>query len=285
MTSIFTILGLAVTIILFVFFNHATGFEFNSFSLFFIIPIGGLFVGAGSSVGLFSGLLFTNKPVNRNHYLLGAALGFIAFWGIYYVSYITTYIDTKGEVNYSFQGEAISNYEIEGEEISFSKFLNISKNTESQFFFHGRPIGDGIDTGGGFGNFMFYLHLIAAMLAGAFVGLSIVGDKNYCGRCKKYMKEKTLFKFELDRYEEIADRLLENKDQLEGLRSIIKSTELKDKEVKSFVQTDLEYCPSCHDSRMLIKIFNLSGSNFEEATQFRKYIVVIDKVSKGLLIN
>jgi len=57
MNKIFGLIGFLATIILIVLFNHITGFELQSFSLFFIMPVGGLLIGASASAGFFMGKL------------------------------------------------------------------------------------------------------------------------------------------------------------------------------------------------------------------------------------
>lgn len=285
MTKIFTALGFIGTILIIVLFNHLTGFELHSFTFFFIVPLGGLLVGAAAASGLFYGHLRYNKPVNKNHYLLGAALGVVAFFGVYYVSYLTTYINANNEINYSFDGDPISYYEIDGEQITFSKYLEISKNAKSQFYFRGRPVGDEVEAGVGFGTLMFYLHILAAAVAGAVVGLVVVGDKRYCEKCKKYTKEKELFKFDVDdQFEDAVSDLTSAVDNISALQKIIKNTKLKTDKVNAYAQVDLEYCPNCHDSRLLVKLMKLnSDSNFEEVMKFRQSIHIKDNIAKAIL--
>lgn len=284
MTKILTPLTLIATIVAVVLFNHLTGYEVQSFSFFFIIPLGALLVGAGASCGLFLGLLKDNKPVIKEHYIIGALIGLVAFFGIYYVSYKTTYLTADNEINYSFNGDPISNYELDGEPITFSKFISLSQSGKQQFYFHGRPVGTEVDTGKGFGSFMWYLEILAAILAGAGVGLTIVGGKSYCDKCKKYMQEKTLLKFSIDKFDEVANQINTSLNNVEKLKQIFSTYELKkDEKVKAFAQADLVYCPDCYDSRLLVKIFQLgSNSNFEEVNQHRQTLKITEEVAHGL---
>jgi len=284
MTKIFTTIGLVLTVIIIVLFNHLTGFELHSFTLLFIIPVGGLLVGAMSSAGMFYGYLRYNKPVNKNHYLLGALLGAVAFFGIYYVSYLTTYVGPDNEINYSFKGDPISYYEIDGEQITFSKYLQLTKQAKSHFYFRGRPVGEDVNTGEGTNTFFFYLQLLSAVLAGVCVGLVIVGDKRYCENCKKYTKEKELFKFDIDQYEDSVRDLADAVDDTKALQEIIKTTHLKEEKVNAFAQVDLEYCPNCHDSRLLVKVFKLDSNNgFEEVAKFKQIIKIKNETARTIL--
>lgn len=274
LTKIFTPLTLIGTIALVVIFNHLTGFELHSFTFFFIIPIGALLVGAAAASGLFLGLLKDNKPVTKQHYILGLILGVVAFYGIYYVDYKTTYVTENKEISYTFEGDPISYYEIDGEQITFSKFLKLS-NGGSQFYFRGRPIGEEVDPGETANSFFFYLNVVAAALAGAVVGLTIVGDKKYCQKCKKYNKEKELFKFEVEKYEEVVNKLVNSIEKPSALKEIISTYGMKkDAKVTAFAQVDLDYCPTCDDAKMHIKVLKLDGDNFQEVGKFRQTIPV-----------
>lgn len=284
MTKIFTPLSLLGTIIVVVLFNHLTGYSIQGFSFFFIIPLGALLVGAAASCGLFFGLLKDNKPVTKEHYIAGAVIGLVAFFGIYYVDYKTTYLDANNNVNYSFQGDPISSYELDGEPITFGKFLSLTTSGKQQFYFHGRPVGGEVDTGKGFGSFMQIIEILAAMIAGAGVGLTIVGDKTYCDNCKKYMKDRTMLKFSIDKYEEVADEINSSKNDPVKLKQLFAKYELKkDEKVTAFGQVDLLNCPNCHNARLIVKIYRLgSNSNFEEVNQHRQNLRIDEDVSRGL---
>lgn len=286
MNKVFSLIGFLATIVLVVLFNHITGFEIHSFSLFFIIPVGGLLVGAGASAGFFYGQIKYHKPIRKNQYLIGALLGFIAFFGVYYVSYLTTYVAPDNEINYSFEGDHISNFEIDGERITFSKYLEINNQAESQFYFRGRPIGEGIETGGIVNSISFYLQLLASILAGAGVGLVMVGDKKYCDKCKRYTEQEELFRFNVDQYEKVIAELAKSIDDSASLRKIIEKESLKEEKVVAFIKVELQYCPNCYDSCLIIKIMKLnSKSEFEELREFRQFLTIKEKVAKSLIGN
>ncbi len=281
-----TILGFIGTILLIVLFNHLTDFQLHSFTLWFVIPVGGVLVGMGASSGLFLGHLWANKPLAKKQYLVGALLGLLAFVGIYYVDYLTTYVSPEKEINYSFKGDPISDFEIDGQQITFGKYLDLqNSSSKQQFYFRGRPVGESFETGAATNYFFFYFQLIVSALAGAVMGLVIIGNKRYCQNCKKYTKEKNLFRFDVDQYEKIVKELAGSIDDLPKLRGIIKNTKLKDDKVNAFAQVDLDYCPNCHDSQLHIKVMKRdSNGSFEEVDKFRQTIRVKEIISKALII-
>jgi hypothetical protein len=283
MTKIFTPLTLIATIIAVVLFDHLTGYSVESFSFFFIIPLGALLIGAAASSGLFFGLLKDNKPVSKKYYVIGAFVGLIAFFGVYYVSYQTTYISADNQVNYSFNGNPISNFTIGGEPVTFGKFISLAQGGKEQFFFHGRPIGDGFDAGNGFNSFMYYLEILAAVVAGAGVGLTIVGGKTYCDKCKKYMLEKTLAKISIEKFDEITNEINASLTDVSKLKQIFSTNEMqKGEKVKAYTQVDLVHCPNCYDARFVIKIFQLgSKSSFEEVSKYRQTLRISEETARG----
>ncbi|MFA7676259.1 MAG: hypothetical protein WCY28_02520 [Candidatus Shapirobacteria bacterium] len=286
MNKFFSLIGFLATIVLVVLFNHITGFEIHSFSLFFIIPVGGLLVGAGASAGFFYGQIKYHKPIRKNQYLIGALLGFIAFFGVYYVSYLTTYVAPDNEINYSFEGDHISNFEIDGERITFSKYLEINNQAESQFYFRGRPMGEGIETGGIVNSIFFYLQLLASILAGAGVGLVMVGDRKYCDKCKRYTEQKELLKFNVDQYEQVILELTKSINNPSALKKSIEKLALKEEKVIAFAQVELQYCPNCYESCLIIKIMKLnSKSEFEELKEFRQFLPLKEEIAKSLIDN
>lgn len=286
MNKFFTVIGFLATIILIVLFNHITGFELHSFSLFFIIPVGGLLVGAGASVGFFYGRIKYHKPIRGNQYLVGALLGLTAFFGVYYVSYLTTYVAPGNEINYSFKGDHISNFEIDGEQITFSKYLELNNQAESQFYFRGRPIGEGVEMGETANSIFFYLQLLASILAGAGVGIIMVGDRKYCDNCKRYTEQKELFKFNVDQYEQVILELTKSIDSSSALKKDIEKLALKEEKVIAFAQVELQYCPNCYESCLIIKIMKLnSKSEFEELRDFRQILPLKEQVAKSLINN
>jgi hypothetical protein len=285
MIKLFTAISFVGTILVVVLFNNISGYEIHSFNLWFIIPIGALLVGAGATAGMFYGHLRYNRVVSGRTYLIGLVMGVVALYGVYYVSYLTTYITPDNEINYSFNGDHISTYEIDGEQITFGKYLEITRQSSShQFFFRGVPRGESYETGEGVNTFYFWLQLIGAALGGIGGGLVMLGDKKYCQKCKKYKKEKELFKFDVDEYEAVVGKLGEAITDIPKLNKLSKETKLKDEKVNAYAEVDLEYCPTCFDSYLLIKVMKLnSDSAFEEVQKFRQTIEVNSEIAEAII--
>ena len=131
---------------------------------------------------------------------------------------------------------------------------------------------------------MWYLEILAAIVAGAGVGLTIVGGKTYCDKCKKYMQEKTVLKFSIDKFDEVANEINTSLNNVSKLKQIFSTYELKkDEKVKAFAQVDLVYCPNCYDARLVVKIFQMgSNSSFEEVSKHRQILKISEEIANGL---
>ncbi len=146
---LYAIIGVIGTIIITILFNQIFGLELQSFSLWFVIPVGGIYVGLGAASGLYYYLFKYEgaRSLNWKIYMASLFLGFTAFLGIYYVSYL------------------ISNYQLEGPKISFIQYLQIEKTSgESYFAVNGRPSTRGIDTGKAINTIYFYIQILGVIL-------------------------------------------------------------------------------------------------------------------------
>lgn len=158
----YTIIGVAGTIIIAFLFNFIFRLELQSFALFFIIPIGGIYVGIGSASGLFYSHLHYNKLIKLKQFLIALVLGIATFYGIYYASYLTTYIN----------GEHISNHEINRERITFTKYLKFEKSSAENKLSFGNLVAPGsFETGKTYNTIMFYLQLLGSAFGSIGVGL------------------------------------------------------------------------------------------------------------------
>ncbi len=281
MIKLFTILGLITTILLVVLFNHLTGYEIHSFALWFVIPVGGGLVGAGAASGLFYGYLRYNKPVTGKVYLLGMLLGIIAFYGIYYVSYVTTYVDSDNKTNYSFKGDPLSTYEFDGQPITFSKYLELKKESVTHQIFYRVPIHSGEYTTGKTTNTLsFYLQLLAAIIGGAVVGLAIIDKKKFCKKCKRYSQEKELFKFNIDDYDVIFKKLLESIKEISKLEELIKDTKFIQEKGKGYISVEQQYCPNCFESVIKVKAMRPTSDSFEEVEKLTQVFELSPEIAR-----
>lgn len=174
-SSLMTMLGVLGTIIVVTLFNNIFHTELQSFFIFFIIPIGAICVGIGSASGLFYSYLHYKKSITYKPFLIALVFSIVAFYGIYYASYLTTYVSPDNNINYWFNGNHISKYEIDGEKVTFSKYLEVeNSSSENEFVIgiNGAPVSGGaFKTGKTLTTIMFYLELLGSMLGSVGFGL------------------------------------------------------------------------------------------------------------------
>jgi len=244
-----------------------------------------LFVGAGAVSGIYYGHLKSNKPIGKKEYLIGTVLGIVAILGIFYVSYLTTYVTPDKEINFWFKGDHISTYEIDGQPITFSKWLQITESEgKQQLFFRGVPMGEGVETGATVNNLYFYLNFLGAA-AGSFFTLVALGSKRFCKKCKKYIKNRELFKFGVDEHDAIAEQLNASINDPQKLFALI-GRKFEIGKANAYCQVDLEYCPTCFDSILVIKVMRKdSRGNFEEVQKLRQALKLNDEVGEDIMVG
>ncbi len=146
---LYSVCGAVGTIIVTLLFNNLSGFQLQSFSLWFVIPVGGIYVGLGAISGLYYYLFKHNKPFLFSHitykiFLVSLILGGVTFLGIYYFSYI------------------IENHI---PAISFIKYLKIEATSGESFFAINKiPSSQGVDMGGPINSIYFYLQILGVLI-------------------------------------------------------------------------------------------------------------------------
>lgn len=285
MIKTFSIVGFVGTILAVVLINNITGYELQSFHLWFIIPIGALFVGAGAVSGIYYGNLKANKPIGKKEYLIGIVMGLLALYGIFYASYLTTYVTPDKEINNWFNGDHISTYEVDGEQITFSKWLQLSEGSgKQQIFFRGVPVGEGIETGETVNNLYFYLNFLGAAV-GSFFTLLILGSKRFCKKCRKYIKEKELFKFGVEEHDEIVAKINASINNPKELFALI-GRKFEIEKANAYIQVDLEYCPTCFDTDLVVKVMQKdSKGNFGEVQKLRQTIKLKPEIGEVIMVG
>jgi hypothetical protein len=267
-TTISVIVGIVVVVAL-------SGFLVQSFTLLFVIPIGGVIAGAGCALGVFLGLLWLNRKPAPIHMKLAAALAIIGFIGTYMALYLTTYVGPDRTLNHSFEGIPLSDF------MSFFDYLQMDISNRASTFFlnvgHAHiPIG--LDKGGfnlGPLNWAsFIAEPIGYIAGGLLLAPEIIGDRRYCEACQVYMKPKPLFRAPVDEVGEKID-LLNTAIAKSGtdLQNLV-NTELKAKKVKNapFFQFALEYCPKCFDGVLHVKAMRKGRDGPEEVEESRQTI-------------
>ena len=146
----YTLIGIISTIIIAFVFNHIFGVELQSAALYFILPVGGLYVGIGGASGLFYSYFQNNKPITYRQYIFALLLAVITFYGIYYASYLTS-------------GNHLN---------TFQQYLELQRSSgEVLIGIRGVVSPTGIPTGNVINTISFYLQLFGALLGSIGIGM------------------------------------------------------------------------------------------------------------------
>lgn len=198
------LISLILSVLLAVVIHSTTSFDIMSFSLFFIVPVGSIFFGAVACLGYYWGFFITNKKIDSWLLLIGLLIPLIAYTGTQYGYYATAYMDENMTLNYKMEGEHISNY-VFGDSVEPLNFISYTKLMveSSVISFSRRTHTIGEVEGKPVVNWIFFTIDGLGSIFGSLMALGLViRNKKYCDDCKRYMKNKSIFKFlatDLDR--------------------------------------------------------------------------------------
>lgn len=280
---IFGLIGSIATAIVVVLFNQWTGWEIHSLSILFIIPIGGILLGMGGAGGFFLGRKLTNTKMLKIDYIIAIALGLLTFFGVNYIAYINTYIsvDSNDEIKILNQFSQPTDYTSISQFISFGDYMNmINSSSTHQFRYKGAvKVGDEFEVGETTTTILFYIQLLGVILGSLAMAL-FLADSKYCDKCKKYYKNKVLKSFDLEKFDEYVEIINKNIKNGISLKKAINELKGYNSKDKKYGQIELLYCPSCHDSYLLIKFFAIDSNNeSKEITDLQQTISLEQGVS------
>ena len=266
----------------------ATGYYLQAFSLLFIIPVGGIAAGIGCGAGVFYGLILSGKRPQVLDYLISAGLALAGFAGVYFGLYLTTYVTPNGEVNHRFQGDHISNftYKDTGEPVTFRAYLlRDIASRESTFFVGSRRIHVPVGTfhmPSAYNWAKFGLEGLGFLIGGLVVCRLLVGDRKYCERGQRYMKDKSLFIISPEQYDQKVERLNAALQSGHDLRTLVEA-ESATKTTEGHVQVTTSYCPTCYSGFLILKFMRKTSDGFEEIQEHRQTITLPGTVAREVV--
>ncbi|MBP2024156.1 ribosomal protein L44E [Clostridium punense] len=266
------------------------GISVHSFTLWFILPIGGAILGAFCGKGIFLYLKHANIKATAKHTITSAILAFIGFWAINYFAYFSTYVDDES-INNTFKGEHISNYMYnDTEPFTFKNYLEFQFETsESVVSVGGHSSGSSISFGKGYNKTSFYITMLGFIIGGLTVGSTVVGDKSYCDKCKKYMKEKKLYDFTYSSFDNevmaLEKALQKTKEEFDDF---IKQERPFEEYGEPYITAVLTYCPVCKDGFINLKFMEpKKGSGgklvWEENDKYTKKLPLSNEASSMIV--
>lgn len=280
---IFGFIGLVATAFMVVLLNQWTGWEVQSLSILFIIPIGAILLGMGGAGGFFFGRKLTNTKMSKIDYIIAIIFGLSTFLLINYISYRNTYITVglNDEIDIQYQFTQPKEYISISKLIKFGEYINmVTSSSSHQLRYKGfMKIGDEFEVGKTPTTILFYVKILGASLGGLATALFLVGSE-YCEKCKKYYKYKVLKTFDLENFDEYAKDINKNIENGILLKEAIDAFKNDIPENKQYGQIELTYCPDCYNGYLLFKFFikNPQGEP-KEIIEMRQTILLGSKVT------
>ncbi|MGB4659944.1 MAG: hypothetical protein WBI07_12235 [Mobilitalea sp.] len=252
---------------------YFTGFELLHFSLFFIIPVGAIAIGYICGYGYFKGLYLSNKYISKTQIIVGIIISFLCMLGIEFACYQFICVDpVTNELVYSFKGDSISNYYMEGfGQLTFFNYIRFKiESTPISFSYKARAIGDVTNP---VVCWIFYIVDFLGITLGVVIAALYQRGHEYCHTCNLYNKKIKLFSLSNSEGSECINRLNEfmsDNNDGETLGSILISYR-KDNELHKQDHYDcvMIYCDSCRTANINFKKYLLnSKKQIEEVTSF-----------------
>lgn len=229
-------------------------FSIYSFSLWFIIPVGGALVGFCGTLGYYYGLYKSNVKFSFKHYALGTIFGLISYLGIFYFNYSITYLDSNNNVNFNFEGDPISSFVLDGVPITFLRYIEITEFVASTHtiytkYNHGNT---SYEASADQNKIEFYLRLIASLVGGFLCGLATYGKAFYCPKCHIYGKTKNIMKMAFDEFDKISKDLEDLINNPKEFTTLIQKFSANKNPGDRYIEFVSSYCPKCLDGYLAI---------------------------------
>ena len=235
------------------------GFEF----IIGFFPVMGLAVGFCVSCFAAKGAEKGNVRYTKALPIATALFGFLLLFLLTYYGYFSMYVDSKYDgdiiryygnydINHLFVGDHISEFEVDGEQVTFGKYMQI------QFFDatisitdNGSNPNNGIR---GLGTIAYILNYVETLVI-AIMSFVDIKNMHYCDNCKKYYKKKVLEDYSsVNDCDEIYRRINEYAEDPSKLPAHLK------KSGPIVMNATLNYCPKCMQGKLVINSTQKSGN-------------------------
>ncbi|WKJ90763.1 hypothetical protein QZJ86_01100 [Methylomonas montana] len=255
-TSVLTALAVVVM-------SRMTGFDFFTFSIWVVVPVGALLTGFAAASGYYFGSLYFHKRAGLSLLAQMIVIAGLTQLLIYYMGYSTLVLN---------DGRRVSDF------IPFGQYLDISLT--SAHYSIGRAM---TDTGevGSFGYWLAAFQFVGFLVG----GLSVYGflaTKPVCEKCNLYLRplskrEKTFS--DGDSASPYYDALFEHPVDGPEFAALIRSEE-KAKAEKGvvLVKTVLHGCPKCKSQLIEEKVQVHNGSEWKDADKLNRRVTIPDGV-------
>lgn len=250
-TSILTAIAVAI-------FDRLTGFNFFSFSLWLVLPVGAALCGFAAASGYYLAAKHLHQKPTKLLLIQMVAIAAFTQWLIYWLEYQSLVID----------GEHVSDV------IGFSQYLDITITTAHMRMGRGAQV----DTGevGSFGYWLAIFRFLGFMIGGASVYLYLKSELA-CDTCQKYLRTVRSKADSFPDYEAFAqyyDGVYANDLNTAEFAAHIGKEHSAGKAEKGSINltTKVLECPGCFEQsiRETAQVFN--GSDWKDIHELTRYV-------------
>ncbi|MEK4059067.1 MULTISPECIES: hypothetical protein [Paenibacillus] len=290
MKWVWGVITAAVSVIVQLLILSLLGFNFFSFSVLFIIPVGGIILGGIATFGYFSKTVRQGLKPNKNNYLISVIFILLSFSGFMYGEYQMAYVSSSNEINYKFEGEHISNFVFgeSDEPITLLNYYDYKFNNSSLSIFSRGHVGNAIDIEPNkwVNISKFLIQCLGLLIGGLSAGLLVTSGKTHCSSCNKaYLQEHKLLDVNDEMIEPVLSEInlyIQNNNG-EGLTKYI--TEQKALCEGGASDTNVKYgfkfghCPNCQQGYLIKSCYTLDKhGNFEEQEDKKAVIPISQEI-------
>lgn len=230
-------------------------FSAFDFSLFVVIPIGAILFSLALGYFYYLCIKYKNIFITTKHIIFTVILGFLFSFIVYFMQYEVTYVDDNNYINYTFSGSHISNYELNGEQINYAKYIDFQLNEHDVFVNSHRSVDFEYHQTKIMTIILFILRIMTLSIITPVILLFLTKNANKCNNCKKYYIKKIIIKYNKEDIDNvmthISDCVNNNKKFLYVSENINEN---------DFYTLSIEFCPICYKG-IIYNIRTIKNSN------------------------
>jgi hypothetical protein len=274
--------------IIIIYLAKSTDFEFQTFGVMFIIPIGSILIGFAVGATYSLALKVQNLKIKKYDYIVLAFLALFTASNLYYSLYSHTYITDKDKIVYSYSaddGQSISQYNLKDsdEPINFQNYMLLNiENRKISFFYKNLPATPLFTTPEdrtvGWINFIIEF---LGYFVGALFSIRAIITVPFCEKCNVYYKSHVHLTRSTDDADDVIVDLEKEIKSGKNLTVFFKSK--KSTRGKINMEFESVSCPGCSNGLFIAKVTvkNKDGK-YKTINNLTQYLVTKnDQVIEG----
>ena len=266
--------GLCTMVLVSVFFawiHYLTGFNLFTFSIWFVLPVGAVLIGALAASGYYFGAVFFNIRPTVFLLIQIVIVTLLCNILIFYLEY-QSYINLPN-TNYN---------------LLFSKYLDI-RITHARYFIGRISLGFSTGKVGTIGYLISFLHFLGFILGGL-ICYAVLAVKPYCKKCYRYFSDSVYANLKFDSYKEMFDyseQLFQQPIDHEKIKSYVeRSKSAGNDEKKRFeFEIKVQSCKKCFSIFISEDAKEVLADGVKRFPEFNNNVLIDSDKNKNLNQN